>query len=171
MRVAWLPRVPRLWAKFRPRHERDRDRLEDLFDGETRRERRAKRKAQQSDGFVDQSGCLPELAFEGLDELPVLAALLLALVGLVVAGLLVWFVIIPVLLLLIDALVIAVLAVVVVVLRVVFRRPWRVELVRDGKVVGHEDVVGWRAAKLRKEQLTNELAAGLRPTIVHDLEA
>lgn len=45
--------------------------------------------------------------------------------------------------------------------RIALRRPWRLEVTREKRVVYRERVVGWRASRERMEQLAFRYEAGL----------
>jgi hypothetical protein len=94
----------------------------------------------------------------------VLAVIAFTLIGLILAAALFGWVLLPLLLLALDALVVVLLVVVAIVGRVVFRRPWRVEAVQaeTGERVT-ADVVGWRAALRRRDEMAEGRGIWRRP--------
>lgn len=87
-------------------------------------------------------------------------------VGLVVAGLLFWWLLLPLLLVVLDGLVVLALVLVGGLGRVLFRRPWTVVVRRGGAVVARVGVVGWRRALHVRDEIAGDLAAGLSVTAV-----
>lgn len=147
VRLVWLSRVPRLYPRFAAwtRRVRERRRRRDDFG----------RGGGAGTWFDAGDG-------EGLVALVMMAATM------VLAVVLLWLLVIPLLLVLVDAVVVAVAAVVVVVSHVLFRRPWHLE-VRDGEaLVGTVAVVGWRAARRRREEILTAVAAGVTPASLVD---
>ena len=97
---------------------------------------------------------------------------------LVVAAVLFWWVLLPLLLLVLDAVIVLILLVLALAGRVLFRRPWTVEATATSGERITADVVGWRAALRRRDELAAQLAHGdrsaapkprsLRPPKSHD---
>src|SRR5690349_15369724 len=106
VRVAWEPRWPLLVRRF----------------GGWRDKRRAKKRGSGVDvgDGVDAVGA-------GLNLGDDLVTALLVIVGLILFGLLFWFLLLPLLLLLFDVIVLLFLFAVATAARVLFRRPWTVE--------------------------------------------
>lgn len=106
----------------------------------------------------DGSGNSGGLDLDGFDEG---VAIVLVVVGLVLAVLLCWLLVIPLLLLVVDVVVVVALLVAGVLARVVLRRPWEI-------VAGHPGgeravvttVLGWRAALRRRDVVAGRLAKG-----------
>ncbi|WP_380156922.1 hypothetical protein [Kineococcus sp. R86509] len=104
------------------------------------------------------SGHSGGLDLDGFDEG---VAIALVVVGFVLAVLLRWLLVIPLLLLVVDVVVVVALLVAGVLARVVLRRPWEV-------VAGHPGgeravvttVLGWRAALRRRDVVAGRLAKG-----------
>ena len=104
------------------------------------------------------SGGSGGLDLDGFDEG---VAIVLVVVGIVLAVALCWLLVVPLLLLVVDVVVVVALLVAGVVARVVLRRPWEI-------VAGHPGseravvttVVGWRAARRRRDVVAGRLAKG-----------
>jgi hypothetical protein len=71
-----------------------------------------------------------------------------------------WWVLIPMLLLVLDAVVVVALLIAAVIGRVVLRRPWTVEARASDGATLTEDVVGWRAALRRRDEIADRLRLG-----------
>ena len=84
---------------------------------------------------------------------------LAVIVGLIVFGLLFWFLLLPLLLLVLDFVVVLILLVLAVAGRVLFRRPWTVAATRDGERYV-TDVVGWRNALRVRDDMAEKLRLG-----------
>lgn len=87
---------------------------------------------------------------------------LMIVVGIVVFVIVGW----PLLVLLVDFAWLAFAVVVGVLGRVIFRRPWRVEAVRDDGVRHSWDVVGFRKAGRQRDTVARALAAGVPPAVL-----
>lgn len=105
-----------------------------------------------SNGLDVGNGCMPG----GLDDLAVLA---LVLVVLAVAI----FVVIPLLAAIVDLLILVVLALFGILARILFRRPWHVEATATDGARHVWRVVGWRRSGERRDQVAQMLAAGVTP--------
>ncbi|WP_433361725.1 hypothetical protein ACQPZX_29030 [Actinoplanes sp. CA-142083] len=92
-----------------------------------------------------------------------LAVIAFILIGFVLAAVLFWWVLLPLLLLVLDGMIVLLLLAVSVVARVLFRRPWTVEATAPGETLIAQEVVGWRAALRRRDEIADALARGLRP--------
>ena len=84
----------------------------------------------------------------------------------IAAAALFWWVLLPLLLIVIDLMVVLVLLVVTVVGRVLFRRPWTVEATAGNGQRIVAEVVGWRAALRRRDEIAELLRRGQRPVDV-----
>lgn len=93
----------------------------------------------------------------------VIVGLLLAFI---LAAVLFWWLLLPLLLLLLDIVVVVILLLVAIVARVLFRRPWTVEARSAAGESVTAEVVGWRAALRRRDELADELRRGMRPAAV-----
>jgi len=90
-------------------------------------------------------------------------------VGLIVFGVLFWFVLLPLLLVLLDFLVVVVLALAIPA-RVLLRRPWTIEAV-PATEEGHDNrfstqVVGWRRARRVRDEIVQKLRDGYPSPVV-----
>jgi hypothetical protein len=94
------------------------------------------------------------------------AAIVLILIVFVLAAALFWWVLLPLLLLVLDGVIVLILLAVSVVARVLFRRPWKVEATAPGHLGFTAEVVGWRAALRRRDEIAGSLSNGLRPETV-----
>jgi hypothetical protein len=83
----------------------------------------------------------------------------------IVAAALFWWVL-PLLLVAIDLMIVLVLLVVTVVGRVLFRRPWTVEATAGSGERVIAEVMGWRAALRRRDEMAELLRRGQRPADV-----
>jgi hypothetical protein len=99
-------------------------------------------------GGLDGDGCLVMIGV-------VLAA--------IVAALLFWWLLLPLLLLFVDLLVILVLLVAGIAARVLFRRPWTVQASASTGETLSVNVVGWRRALRRRDEIAEQLRHGLTP--------
>jgi hypothetical protein len=82
-------------------------------------------------------------------------------IGMILFGFLFWWLLLPLLLLILDAMVVIVLLIVGLVARVLFRRPWIVEVTGPTRVV--TEVVGWREALRARDEMADKLSMGYRP--------
>lgn len=82
----------------------------------------------------------------------------LILIVFVVAAVFFWWILLPLLLLVIDLLAVVLLLIVATVGRVLFRRPWTVEAKSASGRIVREEVVGWRAALRRRDEIGLELS-------------
>lgn len=107
-----------------------------------------------------------------LPDLPWLSALdgpegclvgIVAWLAVIVGGLLFWWLLLPLLLLFLDLLVIVILLAIGVVARVLFRRPWTVRANASTGETVTVNVVGWRRALRRRDELAEQLRHGLTP--------
>jgi len=154
VRVAWEPRWPLLVRRF----------------GGWRDRRREKKRG--SGGDIDLGEAATGAANVGFEMPDDLVAALLVIVGLIVFGLVFWFLLLPLLLLLFDVVVLLVLFAVATGARVLFRRPWTVEAVpatkgtmttgptTKGKRTRKRHVIGWRAALRTRDALAEHLRTG-----------
>ncbi|MEV4347367.1 hypothetical protein AB0J83_23170 [Actinoplanes sp. NPDC049596] len=94
------------------------------------------------------------------DELVILA---IALFALVLVAVLFWWVLLPVLLIILDGLIVLALLIASVVARVLFRRPWIVRATAATGETTEVEVVGWRAARRRRDAIADSLRHGLAP--------
>ena len=82
----------------------------------------------------------------------------------VVAAALFWWVLLPLLLVIFDFVVVLILLLVSIVGRALFRRPWTVEATAAGNGEHFTaEVVGWRAALRRRDEIAELLRRGQRP--------
>ncbi|GGK35589.1 hypothetical protein GCM10010124_30380 [Pilimelia terevasa] len=152
VRVVWEPRWRALARRF----------------GGWRLRRRNRR--QDAGHVVDGTGQLGDVALSGsrgstagsFDLGDALLVLVVVFIGVIAAAALFWWVLLPLLLLLIDLVVVLVLLVLALAGRVLFRRPWTVEA-RSGGETFTAQVVGWRAALCRRDEIAESLRRGLRP--------
>jgi hypothetical protein len=86
-----------------------------------------------------------------------------AVVGLAVAFLLAWWILIPLLLLVADGLVVVSVVAAGVLVRVLFHRPWVVVVQEGEQVVARAEAVGWRHARQARERIAASLARGMTP--------
>ncbi|MGW5666588.1 hypothetical protein [Micromonospora sp. NPDC003776] len=89
--------------------------------------------------------------------------LVVVFIAVIAAAALFWWVLLPLLLLAIDLVVVLVLLVLAVVGRVLFRRPWTVEATAANGETVTTEVVGWRAALRRRDEIAEVLRRGQRP--------
>ncbi|MFF5290490.1 hypothetical protein [Paractinoplanes globisporus] len=94
------------------------------------------------------------------DEIAVIALIFIAFVAAVA---LFWWVLLPLLLLVLDLAIVLILLAASIVARVLFRRPWTVEATTPGRERVIHQVVGWRAALRRRDEMADSLRRGLRP--------
>jgi hypothetical protein len=97
-------------------------------------------------------GCVDDLG-EGIVAL---------LIGLVVLALLI-FVVFPLVVVVVDLVILVLITLVGLAARVVFRRPWTVQARGDDGTVHRWKVVGWRASRQHRDDIADQLAAGLTP--------
>lgn len=164
----WLPRAPR-WRGWGFRHSRRAKQLAAArAEAEAREEaaraatagevvkpepegkwRRRWRRAGDSftipDPPIDDPGCL------------------LALLAVVVAAVLAWFVVLPLLFLFVDVAVVVLIALVGAATRVLFRRPWKIVAHTDGPPPGSHawGVIGFRASGAAPALIARELERGV----------
>ncbi len=156
VRVVWEPRWRALARRFggwrRKRKRRDGD-SGDLVDGAV----------QIGDAATSGSGRGRAGGFDLGEAIIVVVVVFLAVIA---AAALFWWVLFPLLLIAVDLMIVLVLLVVALVGRVLFRRPWTVEATAgDGERVVAE-VVGWRAALRRRDEIAESLRLGQRPVDV-----
>jgi len=85
---------------------------------------------------------------------------IVAIVALIVAGLLFWWIVLPALLLILDVIIVAVLTVFGVLTRVLLNRPWTIEVTaQDGRRFTKQ-VVGWRNAQAAITDAAAEIRTG-----------
>jgi hypothetical protein len=84
-------------------------------------------------------------------------------VAAIAAAALFWWVLLPLLLVAVDLVVVLLLLVVAVVGRVLFRRPWTVEATSGTGERVTVQVVGWRAALRRRDEIAGLLGRGQHP--------
>jgi hypothetical protein len=145
VRVAWEPRWRALARRF----------------GGWRRKQRSRRDADPGGG-VDGAGAIGDVVTTdtpGTTELGEVV-IVIAVIGLavVLAAVLFWWVLLPLLLLVLDLVIVLILLVLAIVGRVLFRRPWTVEATSATGQRITADVVGWRAALRRRDELAEQLA-------------
>jgi hypothetical protein len=102
----------------------------------------------------------------GLDLGDELAAIAIILVAFVAGVALFWWVLLPLLLLILDVVIVLILLAASIVARVLLRRPWTVEATAPGHDRLTTQVVGWRAALRRRDEIAHSLRHGLRPEAV-----
>ena len=140
VRVAWEPRWRPLARRF----------------GGWRRTR----KKRQSGDVVDDAVQLSDAASSGSGGGGGFGDAMVVVVVVFIGAALFWWGLLPLLLIAIDLVVVLVLLVLAVVGRVLFRRPWTVEATAgNGERVAVE-VVGWRAALRRRDELAESLRRG-----------
>lgn len=154
VRVAWQPRWRALARRFggwrRKRKNRDVDGV-DVADGAVRTG-----DAALSRGGGGGGGG----SFDFGDAAIVIVGVLIAVIA---AAVLFWWVLLPLLLIVLDLLIVLVLLVLAIVGRVLFRRPWTVEATAgDGERIAAQ-VVGWRAALRRRDEIAELLRRGRPP--------
>jgi hypothetical protein len=85
-------------------------------------------------------------------------------VGLILFGVLFWFVLLPLILLLLDLLVVVVLLVLAIPARVLLRRPWTIEAIPATQGGGDNrfstQVIGWRRARRVRDEIVQKLRDG-----------
>jgi hypothetical protein len=151
VRVVWEPRWRALARRFGGWRRDRRDSPVDLADGADA--------AGQIGGFARSAGGRGGGGgdFDLGDAVSVIAFIFIVFV---VAGLFFWWVLLPLLLLVIDLLVVLVLLVAATAGRVLLGRPWTVEARAGSGRTVREEVVGWRAALRRRD----EMARAIRET-------
>jgi hypothetical protein len=147
VRVVWAPRWRALARRFGGWRAKRSGSSGDVVDG-----------ALQAGGDIPTSG-----GGGGLDLGDEIAAIVVILVAFVLGVALFWWVLLPLLLVLLDVVVVMVLLVVSIVARVLFRRPWTVEVTAPGRDRLTTRVVGWRAALRHRDEIADSLRRGLRP--------
>ena len=118
------------------------------------RERRRKDDGLDPSGMLDLAGAADDLI-----------AGIAIFIGVIVVGLLLWFLVIPAVFLLLDIVLIVVLVVGGAAFKIVFRRPWTVAVRADGydEVLAKGGVLGWRAAGNARETIAQTIRAGIDP--------
>lgn len=150
VRVAWEPRWRALARRF----------------GGWRRKRR---KAHVGSGdLVDGAVQLGDAATSGsggghVDLGDATVVLVVVFIAVVAAAALFWWVLLPLLLLAVDLVVVLVLLVLAVAGRVLLGRPWTVEATAGNGETVTTEVVGWRAALRRRDEIAEVLRRGQRP--------
>jgi Zn-dependent protease with chaperone function len=120
--------------------------------------RRRRKDAGGSGGGWD----LPFPDVNGLDGDGCLVAIGVVL-AIIVFGLLFWWLLLPLLLLFLDLVAVVLLLVIGIVARVLFRRPWIVQATAITGETVTVNVVGWRRALRRRDELAEQLRHGLTP--------
>lgn len=136
----WMPRLggETLWGRFR------------------KRIRQAVRSAR---GIAEGTG---EVAGEGAGCLLDLEAAVIFVVFLAALALFVLLVY-PLLIAVVDVVILIVVAIAGLVGRVCFRRPWTIQARADDGTVHRWKTVGWRASRQRRDEIAQQLAAGIVP--------
>ncbi|MEV6814326.1 hypothetical protein [Micromonospora sp. NPDC051296] len=149
VRVAWEPRWRALARRFGGwRRKRKRDSGSgDAVDGAV----------QMGDAATSGSSGGGGGGFDLGDAVFVLVVVFIAVIA---AAALFWWVLLPLLLILIDLVVVAVLLVLAVLGRVLLRRPWTVEATAGNGERITAEVVGWRAALRRRDEMADLLGRG-----------
>ncbi len=157
VRVVWEPRWRALARRFGGwRRKRKKDRggdSGDVVDGALRID----------DAATSGSGGGRADGFDLGDAVIVVVVVFLAVI---VAAALFWWVLLPLLLVALDLMIVLVLLVVTVAGRVLFRRPWTVEATTGSGERVIAEVVGWRAALRRRDEIAELLRLGQRPVDV-----
>ncbi len=128
---------------------------------------RRKRRSSSDDGGGGGGGGGDFLSALGDD----LIGALVAIVGMILFGLVFWFLLLPLALLVVDVLVVVLLLLLAIPARVLLRRPWTVEAVSanwdgDTETWFATDVVGWRRALDTRDDIAQKLTAGHHPPVV-----
>ncbi len=136
---------------------------------------RAKRRNDVEPGEVLTTGADASIQVGGSgggssgDELVIVG---IALFGLVVAGVLFWWVLLPLLLIVLDGLIVAMLLVASVLARVLLRRPWIVRATAGTGETTEMSVIGWQSALRHRDAIADSLRAyGLGPATEHPIAA
>jgi hypothetical protein len=108
-----------------------------------------------SGGSISSSGGGSGSGFDLGDALWVIGLILIVFV---LAAVFFWWILLPLLLLVIDLLAVVLLLIVATVGRVFFRRPWTIEARSDSGRIVREEVIGWRAALRRRDEIALELS-------------
>jgi hypothetical protein len=103
---------------------------------------------------------------DGFDLGDAIIVIVIAFLAFIAAAALFWWVLLPLLLIVIDLVIVLVLLVVTVAGRVLFRRPWTVEATAGNGERVIAEVVGWRAALRRRDEIAELLRRGQRPVDV-----
>jgi hypothetical protein len=128
------------------------------------RDHRARRRAEHPDD-PDGSGAVLDVAAEAgadatgcLGELPGIGAIL----GVLAAVLLLWFVVLPALVFVLDVVLVVLLTALTIAARVVFRRPWTVVARTEGPPTETVEwrVTGWRASDASMRAAERRIARG-----------
>ncbi|GAA1892864.1 hypothetical protein [Asanoa iriomotensis] len=156
VRVVWEPRWRALARRFggwrRRRKKRDID-AGDVVDSAMRID----------DAATSGSGGGNGDGFDLGDAVIVVVVVFLAVI---VAAALFWWVLLPLLLIVVDLMIVLVLLVATIAGRVLFRRPWTVEATAANGEKVVTEVVGWRAALRRRDEIAESLRRGQRPVEV-----
>ncbi|GIF62994.1 hypothetical protein Ais01nite_10290 [Asanoa ishikariensis] len=159
VRVVWEPRwraLARRFGGWRRKRKNNRDGSSgDVVDGALRIGDAATSGSGGSGGGSD-----------GFDLGDAIIVIVLVFFALIAAAALFWWVLLPLLLIAIDLMIVLVLLVVTLVGRVLFRRPWTVEATAVNGERTIAEVVGWRAALRRRDELAESLRLGHRPVDV-----
>ncbi|MEV2240383.1 hypothetical protein [Micromonospora sp. NPDC049891] len=154
VRVVWEPRWRALARRFGGwRRKRDRDRgIGDVVDGTLQV------------GDAATPGSNRGGAGGGFDLEDVVFVLVVVFFAVIITAVVFWWVLLPLLLVVIDLVVVLVLLVSAVLGRVLFRRPWTVQATaaHGERIVAQ--VVGWRAALRRRDEMAESLARGTART-------
>ncbi|HEX5597250.1 MAG TPA: hypothetical protein VFX61_14725 [Micromonosporaceae bacterium] len=153
VRVAWEPRWRSLARRFGGWRRKPKDRsnnVGDAVDGA----------AQVGDAATSGRGGGGGGGFDLGDAVFVIVVLFFAVIA---AAVLFWWVLLPLLLIVIDIAVVLVLLAVAIAGRVLFRRPWTVEATAGSGERIRAEVVGWRAALRRRDEIAELLRRGQRP--------
>lgn len=146
VRVVWEPRWRPLARRF----------------GGWRRTRKKRRSEDAVDDAVQLSDAVPTgsggSGGGGFGD--VMVVVVVVCIGVIAAAALFWWVLLPLLLIVIDLVVVLVLLVLAIVGRVLFRRPWTVQAKTGGGERVAVEVVGWRAALRRRDELAESLRRG-----------
>ncbi|MFI5890337.1 hypothetical protein ACIA5D_09475 [Actinoplanes sp. NPDC051513] len=152
VRVVWAPRWRALARRFGGWRSKRSGNSGDVVDG-----------ALQVGGDVSTSGGGGGGGGGGFSLGDEIAAIVVIFIAFVLAAALFWWVLLPLLLLVLDVLIVLLLLAASVVARVLLRRPWTVEATAAGNPRITEQVVGWRAALRRRDEIADALSRGLSP--------
>jgi hypothetical protein len=119
----------------------------------SRRANRRRKRSAKSDDTRDRWYDHLDVPFDGLDELAWVVLAIAVIVVLVLFG-------IPLILAVIDALLFLVLLISGVVARLLLRRPWTVEATSDRGDRLLDQVAGWRASGVRRNEMAERLSLG-----------
>jgi hypothetical protein len=150
VRVVWAPRWQALARRFGGWRAKRSGRSGDTVEG-----------ALQVGGDIPASG--GRGGGGGFDLGDGIAAAVIIAVAFVVGVALFWWVLLPLLLVVLDVVIVLILLMVSIVARVLFRRPWTVEATAPGHERLTAQVVGWRDALRRRDEIADSLRRGVRP--------